>query len=1641
MFPLTQTPLFSWLLKEYGPCHYSGESSTTYPLSVTIGGMLYDLKYRAENDAIAKLVLEFLSRPYVKSIHPKLADQPWFTRYGQYLSTLFFPKKAEPSFSEKLILLGNSPYTEAQDRNKRLIALKKKGYNYKKDYDFISYEPGENGNERSVSFDEVILPTKKTEKLLGADYPVLKRSCDKSAIKTGLKIATLFTAGLSLFPVTSAYSTLTPPSQCSQEGSCSGTTVLLSNSNFDWLLTKYPADCFELTENINLSAHNNLPFFKNCSRPFSGGLKTGHYMVHAGNNTSPLFGCINQAKITGNFNLCANNSTHNLPVIAEQVVHENILTIQQTDGCGVQYPLLGNITGNNNKIYFIGTSGEINSKKGTGIIASEVSGNNNIISMQDSQLYNTPVTFIGGGNNNTYYQKNMNITKFTDNKSPDNSLLVSDSFTGNKATIIQKNVNANLITAYSHNPNKNISAVQNGIVTTFSANSFTQISPALETVRLTNASDNSEKRSLVQNDGRFEIYRDNKWQAVCEGTLHPKSAHAACKSIGYIEAKDEATRIGLRRRLTIVELDPDPVHITRKCTGYERHLELCALTDAETPDSCPENREALLSCSEKPTIHYPDIPFRLTDYTSGDLYRFDTTNTGTGRLEYNDNGDYVTVCTHGFNSANAQAACSEMGFEGGRIIYPNQQPLGKEIGQVMRLWSCSMDAQKLSLCPESASNVNILRGCSHESDVILLCNRVYQAAVSLRLTDRHSIDENRADISKTGLGRLEVKAGHLGQDIYTALCPELSSHVIQDACRHLGFDTGRKFYLSGKPLSPVINEDDEEVIGISLVCTNRYFCITVMATTCRQSSENLIVSCTNTSTSEIQPAPKYCPQTPVTTTFFSGSYNWTTYCNTNYCPLKQWDDYSTEVSANIYNLCTSTQQQNTQNSDGWLKIWNSRCAAATGHCNSCHLPYEQLLGLITDNNQPEKIFLISRQTYPDNAESLNAQGLVLLNRLLSENPPQILHSVKEMLAADACPVNHIMAEQQLLGLYSGGNNTNTQLLWLSPEPGSDVYYAKTLSVNGKPLLITNSSVFIQDTNSSIIRQYPLEKTVANNTVMFNINNRFYKNIVPPERINNILAAVLKNDQLHLATTLIHDKTHLVLTNGQGTHDAYLISYNISENSWSCITEPVNSINAKNIHNYNMVVDDDNQVQFLIRELTSIPESGGCISLPGRMPLKLMGLPIESLENSTQSNDKNNTSSSGNEVFAMLAVIPVVFVSSFLAGRTCRFFKDKRYLNNSDNQKNKENLSSVPFRFGSHYTKGSAEIPALPLLRRSTRVNRVNKDADTIYHLVPSTTGKYFFKKDVGSGGYVICKSAELPSQYSGGQYSLVANLTRQQKDDDEYITIENPDKLLTLGPDGGVICYESVGDPKHPGQLTVGADNVNNNYDQDNFASHYKFSDQHKMKPSKVTVVDVYDALPPPKELPKNSGVFAQQRNSGGPQLSHIYNSPPPEESPRGSGVFAQQRNSGGSQLSHIYNSPPPEESPRSSGVFAQQRNSGGSQLSHIYNSPPLEESPRSSGVFAQQRNSGGSQLSHIYNSPPLEESPKSSRVSVQQRNSGESQISDIYAVPPEESPKSSGAFTQQRNSIEYEISDFSDDEDTGHNIIRARRVFQETEV
>ena len=1201
MFPLRQVPLFSWLLKEYGPCYCSDESGTTYLLSITIGGMLYDLKLRVKNDAIARLVLEFLSQPYIKNIHPKSYEQPWFARCGQYLSKLFFTKKTELSFSEKLALLENSPYTEEQDRNRRLVALKKKGYSYKKDYDFISCEPGENGEERSVSFDEVILSTKKTEKLLYTDYPVLKGSYYKSALTTGMKAATLFTAGLSLFPVASALMPSTPPpSQCDMNNVCNPyNTYELFEPYFSRNLQRNPKGCFTLGADITLNQIHNLPVFKNCDTPFSGMFDTGRYTLRTEGAARSIFGCIDQATVTGRFDFCTDNNRYATPLIAEKVLNGSIINIQQTDSCTIQRPVFGDIVGNNNQITFSGESKEIRVKGDTGIVATQVSGNNNMITVRQAQPHDSPIIFTAGGHNNTYYQQDMNVTRLTNSKLPDYTLLTTNNFTGNATNIIQNNIKATFFTTNNNTLNQKISNAQNKRPDVFSTNVNISVYPPQNEIRLTNISDNSIQRTVLKNNGRVEVWRNNRWQPVCENTFYLKIAHAACKAMGYREAESEGLRLLYKGRLSVVKLTSSPIHLNLKCTGYERNLQDCS-TEVDI-NTCPQTTEAFLSCHNRITLHPSHKTLRLTDHTSNRIDRFDTTNTGTGRLEYFVNMGQNTFCSYVFPDSGVNDVCIIMGFNGGKKIYPQLVPLNNK-KQQFKVSSFERENNEFTITLDF--NTTII--CTDQDDMVIQCNQKFSplSPKFFRLTERDSVDEPRADTTSTGYGRLEVLGYHnaSGLDYFAFCAPNVNNSSIETICKELGFAKGWKSHLTAKPAARIPDGPLNFGWGRSMECD--YFrndtsnCVANNSSgggffgRCSQPLSNVVVRCTHNQTylNDISFVPKFCPRIPVTNTFlFSGSYSVASNCEIASCPIKVWSTDSVKLFGTLPEKCNNVQQVDIANKEDWLMIWNIRCKNSPDGC-SCHLPNERLLGFVANDTQHNEAYLVSRQIHAYN-EAANTEGFVLVGKLFSNKIPQVLNPVNEVLEPGQLPVNHIIKERHLVGVYPTSNNENVQLFATSLEHGSNTYQAQTHALGGKVLFLTPDTIFIKDKHNQKIISYQLN-LIIKNSIEFDLVRLPSKQILLPENTVDTFAATLKNDWFHVAAT-----------NDNGMDQIYVISYNVAENSWDPDWRQVDGLTSSNIANHNMVINDCNQIQFLSYDQimstnpvsVSMPEFGGCVS--------------------------------------------------------------------------------------------------------------------------------------------------------------------------------------------------------------------------------------------------------------------------------------------------------------------------------------------------------------------------------------------------------------------------------------------------------------
>ncbi len=385
--------------------------------------------------------------------------------------------------------------------------------------------------------------------------------------------------------------------------------------------------------------------------------------------------------------------------------------------------MFGDIVGNNNQITFSDESKEIRVKGDAGIVAKQVSGNNNMITVRQVQPHDSPIVFTAGGHNNMYHQQDLNITQFTGRNPLDNKLLTARNFAGSGTNIIQNNIKATLFTNNTNTLNQGILNAQNGIAGIFSSNLDINIKtlPLQNEIRLTNVSDNSELRTVVANHGRFEIFKNNYWRSVCEDTFYQRTAHAACKALGFREAESEGARLSLKGRLSATKLTSLPVHLKKRCTGYERDLNDCQ-TESNTR-ACPENSEVFLSCSHSDTAPARDSSayLRLTDYTSNHAERFDTTNTGTGRLELVDmlGGGIrrATFCSLGFSDQSINNACDSMGFSGGEWISPASViSLGQDIPQ-HRIFSLNTVGSNVGVSFNSDPG-----SCTRNNDIILKCD-------------------------------------------------------------------------------------------------------------------------------------------------------------------------------------------------------------------------------------------------------------------------------------------------------------------------------------------------------------------------------------------------------------------------------------------------------------------------------------------------------------------------------------------------------------------------------------------------------------------------------------------------------------------------------------------------------------------------------------------------------------------------------------------------------------------------------------------------------------------------------------------------------------------------------------------------------
>ncbi|KAJ8047464.1 Deleted in malignant brain tumors 1 protein [Holothuria leucospilota] len=216
----------------------------------------------------------------------------------------------------------------------------------------------------------------------------------------------------------------------------------------------------------------------------------------------------------------------------------------------------------------------------------------------------------------------------------------------------------------------------------------------------------SQKIRLVggsaKNEGRVEVYIDDRWGTVCDDGWDDKDAVVVCRQLGFNTGGTAISQAAFGKGSGEILLD------NVDCSGEEANLIECRSTEY---GDCDHGEDASVRCNGKriETNFIKDtIDVRLS-YGLG---------LSEGRVEVYYDGQWGTVCDNSWNDVDAQVVCSQLGFSsGGTAVL---RPFPGSITTRMRLHNvnCTGKETSLLLCDNSGWRNE---KCQRTEDVGVTC--------------------------------------------------------------------------------------------------------------------------------------------------------------------------------------------------------------------------------------------------------------------------------------------------------------------------------------------------------------------------------------------------------------------------------------------------------------------------------------------------------------------------------------------------------------------------------------------------------------------------------------------------------------------------------------------------------------------------------------------------------------------------------------------------------------------------------------------------------------------------------------------------------------------------------------------------------
>ncbi|XP_028416711.1 deleted in malignant brain tumors 1 protein-like, partial [Dendronephthya gigantea] len=223
--------------------------------------------------------------------------------------------------------------------------------------------------------------------------------------------------------------------------------------------------------------------------------------------------------------------------------------------------------------------------------------------------------------------------------------------------------------------------------------------------------------------GRVEVFYDETWGTICGYGWDFRDARVVCRQLGYSDAI---------RSLQGWEVPSGSGQIWLtdvRCSGKEENISRCSHRGWGI-NNCYHSQDAGVECIKTAV----NVSVRLQGPSS---------ESGTGRVEVFYNGQWGTICDHGWDFRDARVVCRQLGYpDAVSSLQREQVPSGS--GQ---MWladvRCTGKEKVISRCLHLGWGINY---CSHWKDAGVECSKT-ATNVSIRL---------RGPSSESGLGRVEV---------------------------------------------------------------------------------------------------------------------------------------------------------------------------------------------------------------------------------------------------------------------------------------------------------------------------------------------------------------------------------------------------------------------------------------------------------------------------------------------------------------------------------------------------------------------------------------------------------------------------------------------------------------------------------------------------------------------------------------------------------------------------------------------------------------------------------------------------------------------------------------------------------------------